>query len=56
MGAIAYLDAETISLTGLVASVDGSKVLRDSIHGKGPGHLGAKLARILKDRGAEKLI
>jgi hydroxymethylbilane synthase len=56
LGAIAYLNGEKISLTGIVASVDGSKVLRESIHGKDPEHLGAELSRILKDRGAEELL
>ncbi len=56
LGAIAYLNAKKIYLTGIVVSVDGSKVLRESIHGKDPEPLGAELAQILKDRGAEKLL
>ncbi len=56
LGAIAYINKKKISLTGIVASVDGSKVMRESIHGKDPEHLGAELSRILKDRGAEELL
>jgi hydroxymethylbilane synthase len=56
LGAIAHLQAERIYLTGIVASVDGSGVFRESINGKDPETLGAELARILKDRGAEKLL
>ncbi len=38
------------------AKVSSSNVFRESIGGKDPELLGAKLARILKDRGAEELL
>jgi len=56
LGAIAYLNVEEISLTGIVASVNGSRVLRESIQGSDPEVLGSELARILKNKGAEKLL
>jgi len=56
LGAFAHLNGEIIYLSGMVASIDGSEIMRESIQGKFPETMGAELARILKERGAEKLL
>jgi hydroxymethylbilane synthase len=54
----ALLDGETLTLTGLVASLDGSTVLRSSIEGLSSSAevLGEKLAEELLARGARRLL
>ena len=54
----ALLDGETLTLTGLVASLDGSTVLRSSIEGLSSSAeaLGEKLAGELLARGARRLL
>jgi hydroxymethylbilane synthase len=54
----AHLDGEALTLTGLVASVDGSTVLRSSIGGlpSSAESLGEKLAEELLARGARRLL
>jgi len=56
LGAFAYIIDGRIHLSGLIASVDGGRLLRDSVEGEVPGLLGEELALRLKGKGADKLL
>jgi len=56
LGAFAVTDAGSIRLHGVVASTDGSKSLREEVADTDPESAGSRLARLLKDKGADRLI
>lgn len=56
LGALAYNKNGEINLSGVVAAVDGTERVRDSISGNDPEKLGEDLARILKEKGADKYL
>jgi hydroxymethylbilane synthase len=56
LGAFAYLGDDGICLSGMIASTDGAKLLRETITGADPDAIGESLARTLKDRGADALL
>ena len=56
LGALAYIEEGDIRLSGVVASTDGTQLVRDTVAGNDPDTLGAALARTLKDKGADSLL
>ena len=58
IGAHATLDGDKVCLTGLVASVDGTTILKDSIEGPAgeAAQLGTQLAETLLDRGGKAIL
>lgn len=56
LGAYAIEADGVIRLEGLVAATDGSKHVRDVVEGDDPDELGARLASLLKEKGADSLI
>ena len=56
IGAHAEIDGDEIRLQGVVAALDGSRVLRDEAIGTEPVELGRKLADALRARGAEEIL
>ncbi len=58
IGALARLDGETLTLTGVVASEDGLLLVRDTIVGpaSAPAALGEQLARRLLAAGADEIL
>ncbi|MDI6715560.1 MAG: hydroxymethylbilane synthase [Actinomycetota bacterium] len=58
IGALGTVKNDTLSLDGMVASLDGSKLVRDSITGspQEAEALGVKLANKLKDAGATEIL
>ncbi|HNU92609.1 MAG TPA: hydroxymethylbilane synthase [Spirochaetota bacterium] len=56
LGALAYRSGGMLRLSGLVASVDGKRLIRKSIDGDDPALLGRRLADMLKEEGAGGLI
>jgi hydroxymethylbilane synthase len=56
IGALAMAERDSITLSGVVASVDGKRLMRRSVTGDDPESLGEKLADILKKEGADELI
>jgi hydroxymethylbilane synthase len=58
VGALATVDASTLTLLGAVAARDGSRLLKDEIHGtpEAPEAAGAELARRLLEAGAAELL
>lgn len=58
IGAHATLDGDKVILTGLVASVDGTTILKDSIEGSAveAAQLGTQLAETLLDRGGKAIL
>ncbi len=58
LGAYATWDADTINITGFVASVDGKHILVESAQGKGSAAdaLGNSLASQLRAKGADKIL
>ena len=58
IGALARLDGETLTLTGVVASEDGRLFVRDTIAGPAgdPAALGAQLARQLLTAGGDQIL
>ena len=57
LGALAYItDDGEIHLSGVIASVDGTKLLRETIKGNDPVKTGEELAAIFKEKGADKYI
>ena len=52
------LEGETLTLTGMVASLDGQKLIKDSIQGKRnePEKLGQQLADSLRQQGAREIL
>jgi hydroxymethylbilane synthase len=56
LGAYAVMRERTLSLTALVASADGRRVLRAQASGSDPEEIGAQAARALLDQGAEAIL
>ena len=56
LGALAYVSDGSIHLSGVIASVDGTKILRETVTGDDPVIIGKKLAAIFKEKGADKYI
>ena len=56
LGALATISDGVIELEGVIASTDGKKSLRYRVKGTDADTVGAELAKILKDRGADSLI
>ncbi len=56
LGALAVLENELLTLEGLIAAPDGSAVYRSRVTGTDAAELGKKLAVILKEQGAEKVL
>jgi len=56
LGALAYRSGDVLHLSGLVASVDGKRLIRKSIDGGDPALVGRRLAEMLKDEGADALL
>ncbi len=56
IGALAAVEGGTIRLSGVVASVDGKNLVRRTTTGEDPEELGARLAEMLKQEGADKLL
>lgn len=58
IGVHTQLDEDTLTLTGLVASVDGKRLVKDSVTGsaKSAEHLGIHLAHTLRQQGATEIL
>ncbi|MCU0822690.1 MAG: hydroxymethylbilane synthase [Spirochaetes bacterium] len=56
LGALAHVTGSEIHLSGVIASVDGTRLLRESAKGSDPVKLGERLAAIFKEKGADKYI
>ena len=56
LGALAYRSGDVLHLSGLVASVDGKRLIRKSIDGGDPALVGRRLAEMLKEEGADALL
>ena len=56
LGAYAVMRGARISLTALIASADGRRVLRASAEGADPEKLGATVAQALRDQGADAIL
>ena len=56
LGAHATVSNQQIHLTGIVASIDGLKQIRESVSASDPETAGKELARILKEKGADSLL
>lgn len=56
IGAYGTWDGSAVTLTGMVANVDGSVVLKQTRTGTDPVALGVKVADLLKDEGAEEIL
>jgi len=58
IGVNTKLDGETLTLTGIVASVDGQKVVKDTISGQASNaeNLGIELAERLRQQGAQEIL
>lgn len=58
IGVHTQLDGETLALTGLVASVDGQQLLKDTVIGSAneAEQIGIQLAHVLRQRGAQEIL
>ncbi len=58
IGVNTQLDGDTLTLTGIVASVDGKKLVKDTVTGAAsePDHLGTQLAERLRQQGAQEIL
>jgi len=56
IGAYGTWDGEQVTLTGMVAKIDGSNVLKHTLTGFAPVALGRKVAEMLKSEGAEEIL
>lgn len=58
IGVNTQLDEDTLKLTGLVASVDGKRLVKDSVTGSAneAEHLGNQLAQTLRQQGAQEIL
>lgn len=58
IGGLATLDADTVTLTGFVGSLDGAVSFRESVQGgkDAPEDIGVRLAEMLIERGARELL
>ncbi len=58
IGVNSKIEGQNLFLTGMVASLDGKRLIRDEIHGNAddPESIGIKLANILKQQGAGEIL
>lgn len=56
LGAFSFINHGKIHLTGVIASVDGKRLIRKTIIGDDPQKLGEELAVLFKKEGADKLL
>lgn len=58
IGVNTKLEGDTLTLTGIVASVDGQKVVKDTITGEASNaeNLGIELAELLRQQGAQEIL
>ncbi len=58
IGVTTQLDEDMLTLTGLVASVDGKRLVKDSVTGSvsEAEHLGIQLAQTLRQQGAREIL
>lgn len=58
IGVNTQLDGEALTLTGIVASVDGKKVVKDTVSGAAneAEHLGIQLAQRMRQQGAQEIL
>ncbi len=58
IGVNTEINGDNLTLTGIVASVDGQKLVKDTITGtaSNPEALGAELAQILRQQGAQEIL
>lgn len=58
IGVNTQLDGEQLTLTGLVASLDGQRIIRDAVSGPGTeaDALGTQLAQMLREQGAQEIL
>jgi hydroxymethylbilane synthase len=56
IGGYAHVDGETIHLRAIVASPDGSRIVRGERSGSDPGKIGTDLGRELLDKGAREIL
>lgn len=58
IGVNTQLDGDTLTLTGIVASVDGKKLVKDTVTGAASEaeHLGIQLAQRLREQGAQEIL
>ena len=58
VGALAFLDGETLVLSGIIADISGEKVMRNSLKGssKNPRELGDKLVQAFLKSGAGEIL
>jgi hydroxymethylbilane synthase len=56
LGAFAFMEKGSIHLSGVIASVDGSRSIRKIVTGSDPEDVGMRLARQMKDEGADRLL
>ncbi len=58
IGVNSELDGEHLTLTGIVASVDGQKIVKDTVTGsiKDPENIGTQLAEKLREQGAQEIL
>jgi hydroxymethylbilane synthase len=58
IGVNSVIDGETLTLTGIVASVDGQQVVKDTVTGKvaEPEKVGIELAQRLRQQGAKEIL
>jgi len=56
LGALASMENGRITLNGIVASPDGTFTARGSVSGTDPEAVGTELARIIKEKGADRYI
>ncbi len=58
IGVNSVIDGENLTLTGIVASVDGQQVVKDTVTGKvaEPEKVGVELAQLLRKQGAKEIL
>lgn len=58
IGVNTHLDGDTLTLTGIVASVDGKQLVKDTVTGAAsePEQLGIQLAQRLRQQGAQEIL
>jgi hydroxymethylbilane synthase len=58
IGVNTTLEGDTLTLTGIVASVDGKKLVKDTVSGKASEaeNLGNELAQLMRQQGAQEIL
>jgi hydroxymethylbilane synthase len=58
IGVNTHLDGETLTLTGIVASVDGKQLVKDTLSGEASQaeQLGIELAERMRQQGAQEIL